>query len=142
MEDRILIRNVQGIDSIDINIHYPDSKIAVITGKNGVGKTTLVKALRLLEEPDIFRNTSSHSSISDISQVYIELNGHSPFSFQYNSNEQVMDSRDRLPIEGTLFAELPIPVGSRFKNFDRLFATETKCFCVDDISDPDNAIIG
>ena len=121
MVDRIIIQNVKSVKELDVTFEFPESNILVITGKNGVGKTTLVQAVRLLEEPDVFENTSSYKAISEDSSVRFEIEGCEPFVFSYDSKQKVMNTRDSLP-SGKILAEPPIPKGIRFQHFDRLFS--------------------
>ncbi len=122
MPDRVVIKNIMGIKELDVSFEFPSSNLLVVTGKNGVGKTTLVKALRVLDEPDVFKNTSSYKAISAKSEIHFEIEGFSDFSFTYNKEQGVMDSKDTLPSDGILVAELPIPGGKRFKHFEALFS--------------------
>lgn len=122
MTDRIIIRNIKGVKELDVTFEFPESNLLVVTGKNGVGKTTLVKAFRLLDEPDIFVNTSSYKSIGDDSKVLFYISGYEPFAFTYDAKPGVMNSKDTLPSQGKIRAELPIPEGARFKHFDALFS--------------------
>jgi len=122
MPDRVVIKNIMGIEELGVSFEFPSSNLLVVTGKNGVGKTTLVKALRVLDEPDVFKNTSSYRAITAESEIRFEIDGFSAFSFTYNKEQGVMDSRDTLPSDGILVAELPIPGGKRFKHFEALFS--------------------
>lgn len=122
MTDRIIIRNIKSVLDLDVSFKFTESKVLVVTGKNGVGKTTLVQAFRVLEEPDVFKNTSSYISIHENSEILFDIDGYGIFIFSFDKSQKVMDSKDTLPSAGYLVAELPIPFGSRFKHFESLFS--------------------
>jgi ABC-type dipeptide/oligopeptide/nickel transport system ATPase subunit len=115
--DSITIKNVKGFSKIHVDFDYPDSNFIVVTGKNGVGKTTLVKALSLIKDPLVFQKTSGNDSIGTESSVEFSIAGHGDFSFKYSSNHNSLDSKDSLPEESYIVSELPIPYGDRFQHF-------------------------
>ncbi len=116
-KDKISLQNIKNIERLEVNFIYPESNIIVLTGKNGVGKTTLVKALHLVNDPDIFAKTSPLNSLHSGSQIDIEIAGFDPFSFKYNATQEALDTRDKLPKTGLLTAEQAIPNGQRFKQY-------------------------
>lgn len=127
-KDRVSLRLVNNIDSLDIDFDYPDSNIIVITGRNGVGKTTIIKSFYLLSDPDIYSKSSGEDAVSDASQVSFSLDGIEPFGFYYNANLGAFDTRDGIPGEGVIISELPIPYGARFQQFSKIakFDSELK----------------
>ena len=50
----------------DVNLVIPDSKLVVITGPNGGGKTTLAKMISGLEKPDSGRIYLDGNDITDL----------------------------------------------------------------------------
>lgn len=114
---QVEIKNVQGLAELKANFDFTDNRIVVITGKNGTGKTTLVKAFKLVSDPQVFKKTSNVSSIGEGSHISYNLNGNHSFSFSYNSKIKSLDSKETLPLKGSLLSELPIPYGDRFQQF-------------------------
>jgi energy-coupling factor transporter ATP-binding protein EcfA2 len=115
--DRISVSNVKGISSLDVKFTFPKSNIVVVTGKNGVGKTSLVKSFSLIADPRIFEKSAGLNAVGPHSSVEIEVAGFSPFSFVFNKTLNALDTKDMLPPEGAVVAELPIPFGRRFQQF-------------------------
>ncbi len=115
--DKISIKNVKNIRHLEVEFKFTDSNIIVVTGKNGTGKTTLIEALHLLEDPEIFEKTSSNNAIGPDSEVKIEVQGFSPFEFKFNEKLGVLDSKDALPEIKAITAEQTFPTGERFSRY-------------------------
>ncbi|WP_078120501.1 AAA family ATPase [Thiosocius teredinicola] len=118
--DKVSLRSVNNVKSLDIEFEYPDSRIIVVTGRNGVGKTTVIKSFGLPSEPNIFAKTSGEDALSGASQAAFELSEMKPFSFNFNPNLRAFDSKDSIPDAKEVVAELPIPYGSRFQQFAKV----------------------
>lgn len=113
----VSISNVKSLKYLYVDFRFENNQLIVITGKNGVGKTTLVKALKLISEPQVFENTSGIRSISDASEIILKVDGDNLIAFEFNSKIKALDTKDLLPDKHTVAAELPIPFGERFKQF-------------------------
>jgi predicted ATPase len=120
IRDKVSLRSVNNVHNLDIEFEYPDSRIIVVTGRNGVGKTTVIKSFGLSSEPNIFAKTSGEDVLSGESQAVFELSGMDPFSFHFNPGLRAFDSRDSIPDDGEVVAELPIPYGARFQQFSKI----------------------
>ncbi|WP_459873577.1 ATP-dependent nuclease [Endothiovibrio diazotrophicus] len=126
--DKVSIRGIKNINDLDMEFEFPDSNIIVITGKNGIGKTTIIKAFHLISDPDIFAKSSGEDALGSNSIVSFSLEGIAPFGFYYNETLNAFDTKDVLPQENTIVSELPIPYGSRFQQFAKIanFDSELK----------------
>lgn len=120
IRDKVSLRSVNNVQSLDIEFKYPDSRIIVVTGRNGVGKTTVIKSFGLSSEPNIFAKTSGEDVLNEASQAAFELSEMEPFSFDFNPSLRTFDSRDSIPHGGEVVAELPIPYGARFQQFSKV----------------------
>ncbi|MCG7910863.1 MAG: AAA family ATPase, partial [Candidatus Thiodiazotropha taylori] len=120
IRDKVSIRDVNNVQNLDIEFEYPDSRIIVVTGRNGVGKTTIIKSFGLSSDPNIFAKTSGEDVLSGASQAAFELSGMDPFSFHFNPGLRAFDSRESIPDDGKIIAELPIPYGARFQQFSNV----------------------
>jgi ABC-type oligopeptide transport system ATPase subunit len=121
MKFDISIRNVQHIKKIDFSFDLADQSLVCITGKNGSGKTMLIKAIGNLINADILSKTSAPRAVSDDSEIRYEIDGQS-IVFKYNKKLKVLDSRNTLPkaLKDKLSVELPIPYGERFNFFQKI----------------------
>lgn len=115
--DKVLLRELKDIRSLQVEFCFPDSRILVVTGKNGVGKTSLVKAYHLLKDPEIFSRSSGLNAVRAGSYVGFQLKGYEPFEFSYNEKLGVLDSKSKLPSGSDIVAELSVPYGERFSQF-------------------------
>lgn len=114
----VSITNVQGVRSLQFTIGLESPRICCLVGKNGVGKTTLVRALGALARPDIFLRTAGPHIVSDDSRIDYVLDDQR-VSFQYDKAIGSLESREPIPgafREGVI-AELPLPHGMRFNFF-------------------------
>jgi len=116
-KDKITIENIKCISRLSVEFNYPESKFIVITGKNGIGKTSLIKAFHLISDPDIFQKSSGLNAIRHDSKITFNIDGFDGFSFDFNEKLGVLDTKDKLPSINQIIAELPIPYGNRFKQF-------------------------
>ena len=116
-KDKITIENINGISRLSVEFNYPESKFIVFTGKNGIGKTSLIKAFHLISDPDIFQKSSGLNAIRPDSKITFNIDGFDDFSFDFNEKLGVLDTKDKLPSINQIIAELPIPFGQRFKQF-------------------------
>lgn len=114
---KVSLNNIKSISYLAVDFKFTDSNILVITGKNGVGKTSLVKAFHLVNDPGIFEKSAGLNAIRANSKVRIEIDSFKPFSFEFNTALKVLDTKDKLPELGKIIAELPIPFGERFRQF-------------------------
>lgn len=144
IRDKVSLRSVNNVQSLDIEFEYPDSRIIVVTGRNGVGKTTVIKSFGLSSEPNIFAKTSGEDVINRASQATFILNGMEPFSFHFNPGLKAFDTRDSIPDGGEVVAELPIPYGARFQQFSKVakFDDELKVNIASSDYEPATDLIG
>ena len=122
----IEIRNIQNVSELNVSFDFSESNIIVVTGRNGIGKTTLVRALNLIKNPKIFEDSEVFNAIKNESRVTFDLDGFESFTYSYSSKLKALDCKDRLPKQGMIAAELPIPMGQRFKQFSLISSYDTK----------------
>lgn len=126
IRDKISIRNVKGIASLDIEFEFPESNIIVVTGKNGLGKTSIVESFSLISDPTIFEKSSGLNAIRTNSQIDFHISGFEPFKFLINPKLNALDTKDRLPAGAEVIAELPIPFGKRFEQFSLISQNDSE----------------
>ncbi len=114
---KIALKNVKLISKLSIEFIFPESNLLVLTGKNGVGKTSVVKAFHLINDPEIFKKSAGDNAVRANTLISFEIVGWGSYSFELNKREGVLDTRDRLPDTSDIIAELPIPYGMRFRQF-------------------------
>lgn len=115
------ISNVQHIKELTFNVDLSLNKLMCIVGKNGVGKTTLIRAIKNFQATDTFTRTASPYIFNDKSSIKYIIDDEQ-YDFEYNSNLQVIDTKKIISedIKNNIYVELPIPHGERFKHFQRL----------------------
>ncbi len=124
--DKIVIKKIKGVSELNTDFEFPESNLIVVTGRNGIGKTTLVEAFKLISEPQVFEKTAGINAIRPDSSVTFELNGHPAITFSYNSTLGVLDTKQTLPKKDTIISELPIPHGERFQQFSLIANYDTE----------------
>lgn len=120
---KVTITDVQHIKSLAYEVDLTKNSITCIVGKNGIGKTTLIKAIGNYKSADTFEKTSSPYIFKDSSKIRYEIDA---VIYEYTSVEVagklVLDTKDILSqdIQKNISVELPIPHGERFKFFQNL----------------------
>ncbi|MEA3316251.1 MAG: AAA family ATPase [Campylobacterota bacterium] len=117
---KIIIEKIQHIKYLEYNIDLTKNSIHCIVGKNGIGKTTLVKAIQNLKLADTFDKTSSPYIFNDNSEITYIIDSNK-YNYSYNIKTNIFDSKDIIDkdIKDNLYVELPIPYGDRFQTFKR-----------------------
>ncbi|EJB8474141.1 ATP-binding protein [Citrobacter freundii] len=117
MKISVNIQNLQHISDISVFFDFSDCPLICMTSKNGIGKTSIIKSLALLNDATIISKTSSIFSVSEKTKIEIMID-EQKFTFESHDNE--LDTKDILKDESFLNVELPIPYGKRFSEFPSL----------------------
>ncbi|MHC0462910.1 ATP-dependent nuclease [Kosakonia cowanii] len=127
MNISIDIRNIQHVYRMSFSIDLSENRLMCIVGKNGTGKTTLIKAIKNLQSADTFLKTSSRYIFNSESVIEYIIGGESVTYF-YDSKLKAIDTKQIVPdyIKNNLYVELPIPHGMRFNNFPALSKIDTE----------------
>lgn len=138
-----ILFDVQHIKELFFRIEL-SNKLMCIVGKNSVGKTTLIRAIKNLTSTDTFAKTASPYIFKDNSSIRYIIDG-AVYHFQYNPKLQVIDTKSIIneKIKRNIYAELPIPHGERFNHFQRLSEIDEelrKSISLKEYSTPDNLI--
>lgn len=144
MKININIKNVQHIGSFDLEIDARGHGLKCIVGKNGVGKTTLIKCVRNFSSSDTFAKTSPVDIFSKESEINYEFNGNN-YTFSYDGATSALELRKPIPREerDCIDVELPIPYGSRFNFFQSISDANNaivKAIALESYSKPDELI--
>ena len=112
---RVIIQEVQHIASLTLELNLEDPGLHCLVGRNGVGKTTLVRALRNLSTADTFIKTAPPRIFRQGSSISYDLDG-TEFLFTYDAALRTLNCRTTIPeeVRDMISAELPIPHGARF----------------------------
>ncbi|ELY4763253.1 AAA family ATPase [Cronobacter sakazakii] len=111
------IRELQHLSNISVTFDFSRDPLICMTSKNGVGKTSIIKALALLKDTAIVSKTSSVFSISENTEIDIKIE-EKLYAFRFNNGD--LDTKDILRDESFINVELPIPYGKRFSEFPAL----------------------
>lgn len=119
------IENVQHVRSAELTLDLEANGITCLVGRNGVGKTTLVKALRNLRIADTFKKTAVDSIFSNSSKI-IYLCDPYEYVFTFDPKLQSLNCKTVVAqqVRDSLEVELPMPYGDRF-NFFRVSVMQT-----------------
>jgi len=117
----IIIKNVQHISELSYSIDLSKNKLHGIVGKNGVGKTTLIKAINNLQSTDTYQKTASPYIFNENSQITYKF-GDDNYEFNFNEKLNIIDTKQIISstAKSSIFVELPIPHGKRFSHFQKL----------------------
>ena len=121
MRFKIEIRKVQRVAQLTLDLNLDDCKLTCIVGKNGVGKTTLVRAIRNLSRSDTFIQTAAPRIFKEDSRISYDIDGEQ-FHFTYSPKTRTLDCRGRISKSARELCatELAAPHGERFNFFQRV----------------------
>ncbi|MGZ8226379.1 MAG: AAA family ATPase [Methylococcaceae bacterium] len=121
MEFNCKLFNIQHIKELIFNVDLSKNQLICIVGKNGVGKTTLIRAIKNLKSTDTFTKTASPNIFNSNSRILYTFD-QTEYHFQYNQKLRVIDTKAIIDntIKESISVELPIPHGERFSHFQRL----------------------
>ncbi|EBY5610252.1 ATP-binding protein [Salmonella enterica] len=117
MKISVNIQKLQHISNVSVFFDFSDYPLICMTSKNGIGKTSIIKSLALLNDAAIISKTSSIFSINEETKIEITID-EQKFTFESYNNE--LDTKDILRDDSLLNVELPIPYGRRFSEFPSL----------------------
>ncbi|TQN50120.1 Methionine import ATP-binding protein MetN [Acidithiobacillus thiooxidans ATCC 19377] len=114
----IRLESIQHIASLTLDMDLSAPGLVCLVGRNGTGKTTLVRALRNLSSADTFVRTATPYAFSPTSRIIYKVDG-AEVVFAYDENIRSLNCREVIPSElrGLISAELPMPHGARFNYF-------------------------
>jgi ABC-type dipeptide/oligopeptide/nickel transport system ATPase subunit len=114
----VAIHSIQHIKSfrLEIDLHQP--KLMCLVGRNGVGKTTLMRALRNLSNGDTFLKTANPQIFAADSRIEYRLDD-VRIEFHYDPDIRSLNCKKEIPrdVREAVSAELPMPHGARFNYF-------------------------
>ncbi|AHE73078.1 hypothetical protein M942_13840 [Enterobacter ludwigii] len=144
MKINIEISRIQHVELMSFAIDLSENKLTCIVGKNGTGKTTLIKAIKNLQSADTFIKTSSRYIFNSESRIVYNINDED-IIYAYDDKLKVIDTKQIIPaeIKSNLYVELPIPHGMRFNNFPTLSKIDVelrKSIAFESYSVPDDLI--
>ena len=121
MRFEIRIRNIQHIRDLQFSTDLSDSGILCLVGKNGTGKTTLVRAIRNLSQANTFPQTASPYIFDSSSAIACRM-GEEECTFSYDPKQDAIDTKKAFgrKTRNSISAELPFPHGIRFNHFRQL----------------------
>lgn len=115
---RVSLESIQHVVSLTLDVDLSTPGLICLVGRNGTGKTTLVRALRNLSSADTFVRTATPYAFSPNSRITYVADG-IEVEFTYDEKIRSLNCRRAIPpkLRGLVSAELPMPHGTRFNYF-------------------------
>lgn len=126
MKLSININKLQHITNGCIEFDIEDKNLICIAGKNGVGKTSLIKSMYLTKDLNIFKTNNHQMIIEKDTEISISIhkmvNGKDEIfeKLNYNYDPKIQYLNTKNIIKSQINIELPIPSGSRFTAYPKL----------------------
>jgi ABC-type Mn2+/Zn2+ transport system ATPase subunit len=114
----VTLESIQHVTSLKFELDLSKPGLVCVVGRNGVGKTTLIRALRNLGNADTFVRTATPYAFSAKSRITYVVDG-STVVFKYDTKIRSLNCKEIIPpkLRGLIAAELPMPHGARFNYF-------------------------
>lgn len=115
---RVSLESIQHVVSLTLDVDLSAPGLICLVGRNGTGKTTLVRALRNLSSADTFVKTATPYAFSPNSRITYNVNS-VKVTFEYDDKIRTLNCRGVIPskLRSLISAELPMPHGTRFNYF-------------------------
>lgn len=115
---QVSLESIQHVASLTLELDLSSHGLVCLVGRNGVGKTTLVRALRNLTNADTFVRTATPYAFSAESRITYVVDG-TRVVFEYDKTIRSLNCKETIPLElrNLIAAELPMPHGARFNYF-------------------------
>lgn len=115
---QVTLESIQHVASLTLDLDLSEPGLVCLVGRNGTGKTTLVRALRNLSNADTFVRTATPYAFSPNSRITYVVDG-TTVVFEYDEKIRSLNCREVIPFElrNLISAELPMPHGMRFNYF-------------------------
>jgi ABC-type multidrug transport system ATPase subunit len=122
----IELNNIQHVNSLRLELDLDRNGLTCIVGKNGIGKTTLIKSIRNLKNADTFSKMAQSGTIKANSRISYTY-GDEAYNFEYDSQLDDLNSKTVIPAElkRKLEVELPMPWGQRFNSFQSISSADS-----------------
>ena len=121
MQFRIDIQNVQAIERLSFGLDLSQHRVIGVVGRNGIGKTTLIRSIKNLSQSDTFLKTAPDGVFSPDSTIIYTFNG-DRITFTFDERIRSLNCRENISsaIQNMCAVELPIPHGDRFNFFQSI----------------------
>lgn len=115
---RVRLESIQHVTSLILEVDLSAHGLICLVGRNGTGKTTLVRALRNLSSADTFVRTATPHAFSAQSRITYTVDG-VEVVFSYDPGIRSLNCKEVISpdLRQLIAAELPIPHGARFNYF-------------------------
>lgn len=115
---RVSLESIQHVASLTFDVDLSTPGLVCLVGRNGTGKTTLIRALRNLSSADTFVRTATPHAFSPSSRITYIADG-TEVVFAYDARIRSLNCKGAIPSElrDLVSAELPMPHGTRFNYF-------------------------
>ncbi|QXI02589.1 ATP-binding protein [Pseudomonas monsensis] len=125
MQISVELKNIQHVKHMLFSLDLTENRLTCLVGKNGVGKTTLIKSILNLCSADTFSKTISPGVFKNDSEV-IYNHDNETFVFDYDASMSTLNCKSAIPekLKDSIDVELPIPFGRRFDHYQKISSAD------------------
>ena len=120
---KIVLENIQHINFLEYEIDLSKNSLFCLVGKNGIGKTTLIKSIQNFKETNTLDKVSRLNIIKEYSKIIYTINDEEyKFLPENFDNKYILDCYKQIDenFQKNIFTEFPIPYGKRFDVYSKL----------------------
>lgn len=141
----VVVKQVQHVENLSISIDLSKNQLIGVVGRNGIGKTTMIKALMNLHSADTFKKTSSDAIFRPDSNIEYNIDGQR-FTFSYDRGISSLNSKQVVPetVRALIDVELPLPFGQRFNFYQSISSADDdirQAIVLEDYERPEELIL-
>jgi len=120
---KITLEKIQHINYLEYELDLTHNSLFCLVGKNGIGKTTLIKSIQNFKDTNTLDKMSRVNVINENSEIVYEVDENKYKFTSFNDDSRyILDNSSEIneELKKKFYIEFPIPYGKRFDVYSKL----------------------